>query len=73
MRHHHPLGWAATIVLAVVYAHVLIELAAVVGAAIVVARVMWARRRACDRCRTLELARVQLADRIGRRHEQRAE
>jgi len=30
MRGHHPLGWAATLLIAVAYAHVLLELAAAV-------------------------------------------
>ena len=40
----HPLGWAATILLAVAYAHVLIELAAIVLAGMVLVRLAWSHR-----------------------------
>lgn len=42
--HHHPLGWAAVLLIAVVYAHVLCELAAVVAALVVICRLTWPRR-----------------------------
>ena len=38
--HHNPIGWAATILLAVAYAHVLLELAAAVLAVAVAVRLL---------------------------------
>jgi hypothetical protein len=40
MRGHNPVGWAATLLIAVAYAHVLLELAAAVLAVAVAARLL---------------------------------
>jgi hypothetical protein len=40
MRGHNPIGWAATLLIAVAYAHVLLELAAAVVAVAVAARLL---------------------------------
>ena len=40
MRGHNPVGWAATLVIAVAYAHVLLELAAAVLAVAVAGRLL---------------------------------
>jgi hypothetical protein len=40
MRGHNPIGWAATLLIAVAYAHVLLELAATVLAVAVAARLL---------------------------------
>jgi hypothetical protein len=40
MRGHNPAGWAATLLIAVAYAHVLLELAAVVLAVAVAVRLL---------------------------------
>ena len=42
MRGHHPVGWAATLLIAVAYAHVLLELAAAVLAVAVAMRLLLA-------------------------------
>ena len=58
---HHPLGWAATLLIAVAYAHVLLELAAAVVAVAVVVRLLTSPVRdelgGRRRCRLLERSR----------------
>jgi hypothetical protein len=67
--HHNPTGWAATMLIAVAYAHVLLELAAAVLAVAVAARLLVSPvrdvvgERAC-RCRLLDRRdQVMVADR----------
>ena len=62
MRGHNPLGWAATLLIAVAYAHVLLELAATVLAVAVAARLLLSpvRTALCARGRECGLP--------GRRH-----
>jgi hypothetical protein len=45
MRGHHPLGWAATLLIAVAYANVLLELAGAVLAVAVAVRLLIAPAR----------------------------
>jgi hypothetical protein len=59
MRGHNPVGWAATLLIAVAYAHVLIELAAAVLAVAVAARLLLSPAR--------ELIGARRSRRLGRR------
>ena len=59
MRGHNPVGWAATLLIAVAYAHVLLELAAAVLAVAVAARLLLSPAR--------ELIGAQRYRRLGRR------
>ena len=57
MRGHNPVGWAATLLIAVAYAHVLLELAAAVLAVAVAARLLLSPAReliGARRCRRLD-------------------
>jgi hypothetical protein len=66
MRGHNPVGWAATLLIAVAYAHVLLELAAAVLAVAVAGRLLLspareliaARRYRCLHRRWAEAAPV---------------
>ena len=67
--HHSPIGWAATMLIAVAYAHVLLELAAAVLAVAVAVRLLVSPvrdvlyERAC-RCRVIRRRpEVMVADR----------
>ena len=62
MRGHSPVGWAATLLIAVAYGHVLLELAAAVVAVAVAARLLLSPMRTalCARGRECGLP--------GRRH-----
>jgi hypothetical protein len=56
MRGHKPVGWAATLLIAVAYAHVLLELAAAVLGVAVAVRLLVAPTReltSARRCRQL--------------------
>ena len=56
MRGHNPVGWAATLLIAVAYAHVLLELAAAVLGVAVAVRLLVAPTRGLispRRCRQL--------------------
>ena len=56
MRGHNPVGWAATLLIAVAYAHVLLELAAAVLGVAVAVRLLVAPTRELispRRCRRL--------------------
>ena len=57
MRGHNPVGWAATLLIAVAYAHVLLELAGAVLAVAVAARVLLSpvRTALCARARECRL------------------
>lgn len=57
MRGHNALGWAATLLIAVAYAHVLLELAAAVLAVAVAARLLLSLMRTalCARARECRL------------------
>jgi hypothetical protein len=59
MRGHHPGGWAATLLIAVAYAHVLLELAGAVLAVAVALRLLLAPAR--------ELVRARHCAQLGRR------
>jgi hypothetical protein len=59
MRGHNPVGWAATLLIAVAYAHVLLELAAAVLAVAVAARLLVSPAR--------ELIAARRYRRLGRR------
>ena len=59
MRGHNPVGWAATLLIAVAYAHVLLELAAAVLAVAVAARLLLSPAR--------ELIGARRYRRLGRR------
>lgn len=59
MRRHNPVGWAATLLIAVAYAHVLLELAAGVLAVAVAVRLLVAPTR--------ELIGARRYRRLGRR------
>ena len=59
MRGHSPVGWAATLLIAVAYAHVLLELAAAVLAVAVAARLLLSPAR--------ELIGARRYRRLGRR------
>jgi hypothetical protein len=67
--HHNPIGWATTILLAVAYAHVLLELsAAVLAVAVAVRLLIWPVRGVlCERTRRCMLIHrrpeVMVADR----------
>ena len=57
--HHNPIGWAATMLIAVAYAHVLLELAAAVLAVAVAVRLLVSPVRGAlgeraRRCRALD-------------------
>jgi hypothetical protein len=55
--HHNPIGWAATILIAVAYAHVLLELAAAVLAVAVAVRLLVSPVRGvlCERARRCQV------------------
>jgi len=59
MRGHHPVGWAATLLIAVAYAHVLMELAGAVLAVAVAVRLLLAPAR--------DLVRARHCAQLGRR------
>ncbi len=59
MRGHKPVGWAATLVIAVAYAHVLLELAGAVLAIAVAMRLLLSPAR--------DLARARDCRQLGRR------
>jgi hypothetical protein len=59
MRGHNPVGWAATLLIAVAYAHVLLELAAAVLGVAVAVRLLVAPTR--------ELISARRYRRLGRR------
>jgi hypothetical protein len=67
--HHNPIGWAATMLIAVAYAHVLLELSAAVLAVAVAVRLLLSPARGvlCERahrCRPLVRGgRVMVLDR----------
>ena len=54
MRGHNPLGWAASMLIAVAYAHVLLELAAAVLAVALAARLLLSPMRTALRARARE-------------------
>ena len=59
MRGHNPVGWAATLLIAVAYAHVLLELAGAVLAVAVAVRLLLSPAR--------ELIRARECRQLGRR------
>ena len=59
MRAHSPVGWAATLLIAIAYAHVLLELAAAVLAVAVAARLLLSPAR--------DLIGARRCPRLGRR------
>ena len=64
MRGHNPVGWAATLLIAVAYAHVLLELAAaVLGVAVAVRLLVGPTREliSARRCRRLGRRRLSAA------------
>ena len=55
MRGHSPVGWAAALLIAVAYAHVLLELAAAVLAVVVATRLLLSPAREFLRARDCRL------------------
>ena len=67
MRGHNPVGWAATLLIAVAYAHVLLELAAAVLAVAVAGRLLLSPAPRADRRAALPAARPAMGASAGGR------